>query len=273
MKRILLILTICSLVSFKQKEKNTRAQFFPKAELKKENIPAKENLWVFILAGQSNMAGRALVEPQDTIPSDRILTINRSGEIIIAKEPLHFYEPSMTGLDCGLSFAKTIIKHVPESLSILLIPTAVGGSSISEWLGDSIFRKVQLLTNFSEKVQLGKKYGRVKGILWLQGESDANKIDIPLYKNRLSELFVKFRQIVGDEDLPILIGKLGAFSNNNGNWMKINEQINLYSLTDSNVLIINTSDLSDKGDKVHFNSEGQRILGQRFANEYIRSKK
>jgi len=162
MKRILLILTICLLVSFKQKENYKRTQFFPKSELKKGNIPAKENLWVFILAGQSNMAGRALVEPQDTIPSERILTINRSGEIIIAKEPLHFYEPSMAGLDCGLSFAKTIIKQMPDSLSILLIPTAVGGSSISEWLGDSLFRKVQLLTNFNEKVQLGNKYGRVK---------------------------------------------------------------------------------------------------------------
>lgn len=179
----------------------------------------------------------------------------------------------MTGLDCGLSFAKTIIKQVPDSLSILLIPTAVGGSSISKWLGDSTFRKVQLLTNFKEKVQLGNKYGRVKGILWLQGENDANQNDIPLYKNRLSELFVKFRQIVGNEDLPILIGKLGTFSNNNENWMKINEQIKLYSSTDSNALIINTSDLNDKGDKVHFNSEGQRILGQRFANEYIRNKK
>ena len=30
-----------------------------------------------------------------------------------------------------------------------------------------------------------------------------------------------------------------------------------------------TFDLKDKGDKIHFNSEGQRIMGQRFAIEYL----
>jgi len=34
-----------------------------------ERIPAKENVWVFMLAGQSNMAGRDFVEPQDTLPT------------------------------------------------------------------------------------------------------------------------------------------------------------------------------------------------------------
>ena len=88
---------------------------------------------------------------------------------------------------------------------------------------------------------------------------------------KLSRLVEKFRESVGNERLPILIGELGTFSNNNENWMKINEQIKLFSLTDSNIVIVNTSDLNDKGDKVHCNSEGQRKLGQGFANEYIRN--
>ncbi|MCE5345511.1 MAG: sialate O-acetylesterase [Bacteroidales bacterium] len=269
MKKILIILTIYLLVPYLLRSQDIRTQFFPKTELKAENIPDKENLWVFILAGQSNMAGRGLVEPQDTIPSERILTINKNGEIIVAKEPLHFNEPSMAGLDCGLSFGKSMIRQLPDSISILLIPVAVGGSSISQWTGDSIFRKVQLLTNFREKVMLGQRYGLIKGILWHQGENDANQIDIPLYKNRLTALFGKFREISGNKNLPILIGELGSYSENNENWKKINEQIRLYSSTDNNTIIISTTDLKEKGDKVHFNSEGQRMMGQRFADGYI----
>lgn len=53
--------------------------------------------------------------------------------------------------------------------------------------------------------------------------------------------------------------------------MRLNEQIRAYSSNDYNVKVINTSDLKDKGDKIHFNSEEQRIPGQRFANEYIKN--
>jgi len=115
----------------------------------------------------------------------------------------------------------------------------------------------------------GEKYGKIKGILWHQGENDANKNDIPFYKNRLSELFIKFREITENENLPILIGELGSYFRNNENCMKINEQIRLYATTDKNVITINTSDLKDKGDKVHFDSGGQRTMGQRFTDGFI----
>ena len=108
----------------------------------------KENVWVFIMAGQSNMAGRGIVEPEDTVSDKRIFSINKDGQIIIAKEPLHFYEPERTGLDCGLSFAKTLITKIPDSISILIIPTAVGGSSISQWLGDSVLSECKIVFKF-----------------------------------------------------------------------------------------------------------------------------
>jgi carbohydrate esterase-like sialic acid-specific acetylesterase len=37
--------------------------------------------------------------------------------------------------------------------------------------------------------------------------------------------------------------------------------------------VVKTDDLHPKKDKVHFNTEGQRIMGQRFANEYLRKYK
>ncbi|MEQ8808135.1 MAG: sialate O-acetylesterase, partial [Imperialibacter sp.] len=33
----------------------------------------KPQTWVFVMAGQSNMAGRGIVEPQDTVTNPRIL--------------------------------------------------------------------------------------------------------------------------------------------------------------------------------------------------------
>ncbi len=271
---IIAVILLCALsIPFAQTEYEARVQYFPKAELKAVNTTGKENTWAFILAGQSNMAGRGLVEVQDTLPSERILTVNKKGELVIAKEPLHFYEPSRTGLDCGLSFAKELLRQIPDSINILLLPAAVGGSSVSQWLGDSIHRNVQLLTNFKEKIQIAKKFGVVKGILWHQGENDANTDDIPLYKKRLKELFAKFRTIAGNDRLPIFVGELGSYSETNALWQMINEQITLYARSDNNVFVVRTSDLTDNGDKVHFNSEGQRVLGQRFANEYIKNKR
>ena len=75
------------------KQSPVRTQFFPNVEIKAEPIPDKEDLWVFILAGQSNMAGRGFVEPEDTIPTNRVLTINIKDEIILAKEHFTFTTP------------------------------------------------------------------------------------------------------------------------------------------------------------------------------------
>ena len=255
-------------MTIKSINNNLRTKNFPKSTIHASSIPKKENLWVFIMAGQSNMAGRGFVEPKDTIPSKRILTINKNKEIILAKEPLNIYEPTYIGLDCGLSFGKRLIEQIPDSISVLILPTAVGGSSIYKWLGDSIHRDVPLLTNFEEKVEFGKIILQLKGILWHQGESDANKKNSIEYEDRLSELFTKFRKIAGDNELPILLGELGAFSENRY-FQSINDQIKNYALT-HNLILIKTSDLNHGGDKLHFNSEGQRLLGQRFADEYIK---
>ncbi len=241
---------------------------FPKSTIHVNSTPKKENLWVFIMAGQSNMAGRGFVEPKDTIPSKRVLTINKNKEIILAKAPINIYEPSFKGLGCGLSFGKRLIEQIPDSISVLILPTAVGGSSIYKWLGDSTHRDVPLLTNFKEKVEFGRSIGILKGILWHQGESDANKNNSINYEDRLHELFSNFREIAEDNELPILLGEIGSFSKNIY-FTSINNQIRNYALT-HDLILIKTSDLKDKGDKLHFNSAGQRLMGQRFADEYIK---
>ncbi|HET7898406.1 MAG TPA: sialate O-acetylesterase, partial [Flavisolibacter sp.] len=216
-----------------------------------------------------NMAGRGLVEPEDTIPVQRILTIDRNNRLILAQEPLHFYEPTMAGLDCGYSFAKTLVRNLPDSVEVLLIPTAVGGSSISQWLGDSVYRNVRLFSNFKEKVEIARQYGTIKAVLWHQGESDANPRSIPLYQQRLGELVARFRSVTGNHQLPVLLGELGRFSKDKENWQKLNAAIQAYVSNDSNTAVIKTGDLKDKGDSIHFNSKGQRLMGERFAKAFL----
>ncbi len=250
-----------------------RTRYFPKTVEKVTKIPPKNNVWVFLLAGQSNMAGRGWVESQDTMTDERLLTINKKNEVILAKEPLHFYEPSRTGLDCGMSFGRALLKNIPDNVTILLMPTAIGGSSIQQWLGDSIFHDVQLLTNFKEKVKLGNAIGVIKAVLWHQGESNtSSEENIRLHPERLTALFKTFRNIMHNDHLPILTGELGSYSNNNKNWQLINEAIKQVVQKDANAAFITTQDLKHKGDNVHFNSMGQRTMGERFAVEYLKMK-
>lgn len=270
----LIVLSLLLLVGFGKYKREDRTQFFPKVEQKPERLPRYENSWVFILAGQSNMAGRGKVEPADTLPHPRILTINPSGDLILAKEPIHFYEPTLSGLDCGLSFGRELLRHIPDSISIVLIPTAVGGSSIDKWINDSTFRKVPLLSNFKEKVRIGKKYGSVKGILWHQGESDSPRLEtIQIYDIQLRRLFRLFREEIGALTLPIFLGELGSYSKSNENWQAINAKINEYIRTDPHSSFVSTNDLHHNGDGVHFDSEGQRELGKRYARAFVESVK
>lgn len=242
---------------------------FPKQEEYPKTLPKKENVWVFFLAGQSNMAGRAFVQPKDTVSNPRILTINNRNDIILAKEPLHFYEPKMAGLDSGVSFAKTLLKDIPQDISILLIPTAVGGSSVSQWVNNSEHRNVKLLSNFKDKMKFAKHYGTVKGILWHQGESDTNKSGIENYTKNITNLFKSFRKIAGNKKLPIVMGELGAFNENSESFKAINNSIHNYVKSNKYTKVITTSDLNHRGDNLHFNSEGERLLGERYAKTLL----
>lgn len=241
---------------------------FPKQTEYPKSVPAKKNVWVFIMAGQSNMAGRGLVEPMDTISNPRLLSINSNGELILAKEPLHLYEPDMKGLDCGVSFGNELLKQIPESVSILIIPTAVGGSSIDQWIGDSLHRGVKLHTNFRQEVAIAKKYGKIKGVLWHQGESDAKELLAGTYSKKLKVLFESFRKTIKNNKLPILTGEIGTFTTDNTFQIAINKVIADNAKKDKYTFLIQTGDFKDKGDKLHFDSKSERKMGVRFAQKY-----
>lgn len=268
--RILLSVMALSLLPMLLSSQNKYSFFLPKKMEYPSRLPSKNNVWVFVMAGQSNMAGRARVDAEDTIANERILTINKNNELILAKEPLHFYEPSLSGLDCGLSFAKTLLKSIPDSIFILLIPAAVGGSSINQWLGDSSHRGVRLLTNLKDKMQLGSNYGIIKALLWHQGESDANKKNITNYQQKLSALHQKIRAFSADAQLPIITAGIGLFRKDNSFQIVLNKAIAANAFSDKNTYCVKLKKLAHIGDSVHFNAQSQRQMGNRMANQYIK---
>ncbi|UXX79391.1 sialate O-acetylesterase [Reichenbachiella carrageenanivorans] len=245
---------------------------FPKQVEYCEQMPSSDSLFIFFMAGQSNMAGRGFVEPQDTIPNKRILTIDASMNWVYAKEPLHFYEPKMTGLDCGMAFGQSLLDSLPEGVSIAMIPCAVGGSSINKWLSNQNHRGVALLSNFKSKVAFAKNYGTIKGILWHQGESNAKAERIPMYAQQLDSLIAIFRETVGNDELPVVIGELGRYTepeDKQARWDALNLQINSVADRDANISVANSEGLTHKGDGTHMDSESQRELGRRLAKQYL----
>jgi hypothetical protein len=245
---------------------------FPQTLEYVDNLPSPDSLFIFFMTGQSNMAGRGFVEPSDTIPNKRILTIDKTNRWIYAKEPLHFYEPSLTGLDCGMSFAKKLLDSIPLGITIAMIPCAVGGSTIEQWVNNETFRGVMLLDNFTGKLDFVKDYGKIKGIIWHQGESNAKSELIPKYSQRLDSLISVFRISVKNDTLPIVLGELGSYSTpmeKQNKWDAVNSIIHTIAATDNNLAVIETEDLKHKGDNVHFDSQSLRKLGERYAKKYL----
>lgn len=266
--KYILLLCLLSKAVFAQTDE-IRKKDFPKIKEILTEWPDAEKTWVFIMAGQSNMAGRGQVEPLDTLSHPRLLSIDSEGQLIRAKEPLHWYEPNLQGLDCGHSFGLELLANIPSDVHVVMIPVAVGGSAIAQWIGDSTYRSVPLFTNFKEKVALAKNFGQIKGILWHQGESDSTPERMAQHYDQLKTLVAIMRYVVGNEQLPFILGELGSYSKTSENWQKMNEVLSSFADSDTHVSLVKTADLKHKGDFVHFDAPSQRALGRRFAEAYL----
>lgn len=233
----------------------------------KEKPSLKRETWVFVMAGQSNMAGGGTVEPQDTATNERIFTININREIVLAKEPIHFYN-SHTGLDCGMSFATHMLEHIDYNVDILMVPTALGATSIKHWVNNELKGNIQVFSNFEEMVSIAKDYGEIKAVLWMQGEADSNENGTQYYASYLDSLVLKFRQTCENNTLPMLIAELPSYLPNNY-CPTLNDYMKNLARKDSNITTIYTHDLTHRGDDIHLDSKSQRELGKRFASAYM----
>ena len=235
-------------------------------------LPAKEKFHLFLLVGQSNMAGRGAVTPADKVPHPRVLMLNQAGEWVPAVDPLHFDKPTAAGVGLGRSFADAVAAATP-GVTIGLIPCAVGGSPIDAWQPGFLYPPTQShpWDDALRRAKLALPAGTLRGILWHQGESDANRELAPGYAAKLQDLVARLRAELAAPNVPFIAGQLGRFDGSP--WSEFKTQVDqAHRALPANVphtAFVSAEGLKDKGDKTHFDSDSYREFGRRYAAAYL----
>jgi len=219
------------------------------------------NFHIYLLMGQSNMAGRGVLDEKSLATDKDILMLDKSGTWQIACDPVHFDKPAAAGVGPGISFAKNLKGN--SKVRIGLVPCALGGSPISVWKSGSIYLKTfHPYDDAIARAKLAMQYGVIKGVIWHQGESDNDSLKASIYLDKLKILINSLRKDLEQPTLPFVAGEIGTF--NKVNW--INRIINLLPKEVSNTAVVSSNGLTDKGDHLHFDSPSARILGERYAH-------
>lgn len=239
--------------------------FAPAAEL-----PPKERFHLFLLVGQSNMAGRGKVEEQDRKPHPRVLTFSKDRQWVPAVDPIHF-DKSSVGVGLGRTFAIELAEANP-GITIGLIPCAVGGSPIESWEPGALDKATNThpWDDAMARAELALPAGTLKGILWHQGESDANAARAPLYEKRFHSLIERFRTTLKAPDAPFIAGQMGQFPAKlwSDEMKKVDAIHQALPKSVPNTAFVSSEGLKDKGDLIHFDAESYRELGRRYAKAY-----
>jgi hypothetical protein len=158
----------------------------------------------FLLIGQSNMAGRGYLEEVDPIENKDIF-IFRNDNWVMAKEPLHTDKPDLAGIGLGMSFAETLQRKSGKKIGV--IPCAYGGTSLNAWQKGG-----RLYATAEGETLKALKNSTLKGILWHQGESDADSLEKAVsYKERFLFFIDSLLNDIGIPNIPIILGGLGGF--------------------------------------------------------------
>lgn len=246
---------------------------------------------IWLLAGQSNMEGVGdLVNTEK--PSDRVHSFNQSDEWVNAKEPLHELPSAVDrvhwrknakgelerltgdelakyragrkkGAGLGLPFAIEYERRT--GVPVGLLPCAHGGTSMDQWSpdlkdkgGDSLYgatiRRAELVG------------GRVKGILWYQGESDASPAAAKVFEEKFAALVAAFRKDLKDVDLPFHYVQIGRHISN-GNipaWNAVQESQRTIEKKLGNAVVFSAVD-SDLDDGIHVSTLDLLRIGRGMA--------
>lgn len=234
-------------------------------------LPPKENFHLFLLVGQSNMAGRGTVTPEDKVPNPRVLMLNQTGEWVPAVDPMHFDKPEVVGVGLGRTFGLTIAEAAP-GVTIGLIPCAVGSSPIDVWKPDAYFAatKSHPWDDAMKRAKTALQAGTLKGILWHQGESDSTAVLAPTYEGKLRDLIARFR--VELPTVPFIVGELGHFPESP--WDEFRTKVDRaqrdVASSVARVAYVSAEGLKHKGDKLHFDADSYREFGRRYAAAYLK---
>jgi hypothetical protein len=228
--------------------------------------PGREPFRLYLLIGQSNMAGRGAIGESDRVPHPRVFTFTRTNTWAPAIDPLHFDKPTIAGVGLGSAFGRAMADAHP-GVGIGLIPCAVGGTPLSRWMKDG-----DLYQQALARARVALKDGTLAGILWHQGESDSGtEATARNYGERLAQMVADLRNDLGAGDVPFVAGKLGEFLKRESKegkpnfWPVVNEQLAALPARVPKSAVVESSGLKHKGDDVHFDSPSLREFGRRYA--------
>ncbi len=224
-----------------------------------------DNLDIYLLIGQSNMAGRAEIESQDrdTLEGVFLYTGKDGEEWEKAANPLNKYSSirkdlSMQKLNPGYTFARDMVASA-EGKQIGLVVNVKGGTSISLWMpGSKFYKEVVVRTKYA------LRFGALKGIVWHQGESDVSRYNT--YTSKIISLIEALRDEFNLPNLPVVVGQLSGDKEKRKDF---NQMILQLPSKIKNVGVITTESTSTI-DSTHFDSASQRLLGERYATEMLK---
>lgn len=240
---------------------------------------------VFLLMGQSNMAGWSAIDPSDRSqagdlsPVPRVLALG--GQCTLksrrprgwtrwrpAAHPLHLSQRG-TGFGLALPFASRLLENQPE-LTIGLIPCAWGGAGI-----DRLGPGTPLYDNAIRRARIAALRGTLAGVLWHQGETDALDDSLaPSHAGKLAALIARLRSDLATPELPFLIGDLADFGNEKRDPAAIARQewvrsgLRRVAAGTPHAAFVESGGLAGT-DIVHFSRAASIEFGQRYADAYL----
>jgi hypothetical protein len=243
------------------------------------------NFYIFLCFGQSNMEGNARAEAQDSIVDSRFQVLeavdcsnlNRTkGNWYPAVPPL---ARCRTGLTPADYFGRTMVANLPNNIRVGVINVSVAGCKIELFDKDNYQSYVSTAPNWMtniikeyggnpyghlvEMAKLAQKAGVIKGILLHQGESNTNDSLWPqkvktIYNNLISDLNVSAKSV------PLLSGEL-VNADQGGACASMNKIIATLPTVIPTAHVVSSAGCTDSRDNLHFNAEGYRKLGKRYA--------
>lgn len=247
------------------------------------------NFHIYLCFGQSNMAGAAKAEAQDSLVDDRFQMMSAMDCPDEGREKGNWYKATPPICDCnaGISpadyFGRTLVTNLPENIGVGVINVSVGGCRIELFDKENYQSYVETapdwmlnwIKNYGgnpyarlvEMAKLAQKDGVIKGILLHQGESNPNdslwtKKVKDIYENLLTDL-----NLDADET-PLLAGELLS-AEFDGKCAGFNQCIAELPKVIPNAHVISSEGCSGMRDGLHFTAEGYRLLGKRYGEKML----